>query len=229
MKEILISLYEKYNESIYNFLQTFSYNEWILIGFTFIGFIIRIPLLVLTALSASSYLALQNETAYKFLEENLGGVSPLLAVISLWCIIIFLMLFIVKSNKEGGYSNFIRNSLSFALIFVLTISIGTPQFMNSAFKEYKTVIMVCILLYALFHIFRNSISLIKNVCITFAWIFIITLLGFQYNKNILKNILENNDIKSFKEVQYSLKDSFEKNKENVKVYTRDFVINNVLK
>ncbi len=229
MKEILTSLYEKYNESIYNFLQTFSYNEWILIGFTFIGFIIRIPILMLTTISASSYLALQNETAYKFLEENLGGVSPLLAVITLWSTVIFLRLFVIKSNKEGGYSNFIRNALSFSLIFVLTISIGTPQFKDSAFNEYKTVIMIGILLFALFHIFKHSLSLIKNVCITFAWLFIITVLGLQYNKDLFKNIIENENITSLKGIQFSLTDKINDNKNKVKVITENYIENYILK
>lgn len=210
MNQIFSALYEKYFDSISNILQTFSQNTWVLIGLTFIGFIVRLPLLLIIPLSYGSYLAVNNEQMQNFIRTQ-TSVSPSLIVFSIWIVSIFLRLFVFKKNSENGYSSFIKNTLSFMLIFVLTLSLGTPEFEASALKDFKFIIMIGIFLYAIFHIFKHSITLLKNLFITFAWIFIITLLGMQGNQNYFRNIFNSEKLATVNEIKEEFKNSSFKN------------------
>ena len=209
MKEIFSSLYEKYYESINNFIQTFSGCQWVLIGLTFIGFLIKIPLLFLIPLSFGSYLAFENQTVHELIQDKLS-VSPEIAVFGLWTLCIFIRIFAIKPNNNQNFSNLVKNVLSFSLVFVLTIAIGTPAFKESMLNEFKFVIMIGIFLYALYHIFKHSIGLIKNVLITFAWVFIITILGMQSNPEVFKNLFNKDRPQTFSQIKSELRKTLDK-------------------
>ncbi len=221
MKETFIKLYEEYFETINDIFTKLSLTEWILISLIFIGLLTKIPFLILIPLSYSSYLALENETVNEALKETFT-LSPEFQVLGFWVICIFIRAFILK-RKDDTTENpkIIKSLVSFSLVLVLTFAIGTPTFENESLKELKYVIMLGILLYALFHIFIHSIGLIKNVVITFAWIFVITILGIQQNPEYFKNIVNEKDVKKFVKLKENIQKMDVKNIVKVKDYLTD--------
>ncbi len=218
MEETFINLYENYCGMITEILTKLSLTEWILLSLIFVGLLVRIPFLILIPLSYGSYLALENETLNNTLSETFP-ISPEFQVLGIWVICIFFRAFVVKKKTEGAeYPKLIKNLVSFSLILILTFVIGTPTFENSSLKELKYVIMLGILLYALFHIFIHSIGLIKNVVITFAWLFIITILGVQQNPDYFKNFVKEKDFKKFSKLKEDVQKVDVKDLTQVKKY-----------
>ncbi|MGI6680945.1 MAG: hypothetical protein ACOX3T_05655 [Bdellovibrionota bacterium] len=229
MKEIFSALFEKYYEAICSFLQTFSANTWVLFGLIFIGLIVKLPLLLIIPLSYISYLSIENEATRNFILER-TSIAPEFVMLGIWVVCISFKFFAFSKNNENGFSATIKNVLSFSLVFVLAISIGTPAFKASIFQEFQYVIIFGILLYALFNIFKHSIKLLKSGFLTFAWVFIITILGIQYNQEYFKDIFKEKDVKTFSELKYELNDSLSKkiNKKinlNNTANVKSFIIN----